>query len=98
MATQCKKKVASRAIFSYGCLVPKKIQVTEQELASLAKKFRSATGKNRAAAAHELGVAKPSLIQAEDSPKRSLFKLRKRIIEKYSAYKIVGPVYWLEKK
>lgn len=28
----------------------------------------------------------------------SLFKLRKRIIEKYSPYKVIGPVCWLEKK
>ena len=98
MPTSCKKKVASFEIFFYTSTVSKNISVTEKDLAALAMKYRVAAGKNRAAAARELGVARPSLIQAEDSPKKSLFKLRKRIIEKYSTYKVVGPVYWLEKK
>jgi len=38
------------------------------------------------------------LIHAEDFPEKSFFKLRKRIVEKYSIYKVVGPAYWLEKK
>ncbi len=51
-----------------------------------------------ARAARELGVSKPAVVQAENNPEKSFFKLRKRIIEKYSPYKLVGPVYWLEEK
>ncbi len=71
---------------------------TETELASLAKEFREKAGRNRAQAARELEVARPSVIQAEDSPERPLLKLRKRIVEKYSPYKVVGPFYRLQKK
>jgi DNA-binding XRE family transcriptional regulator len=72
--------------------------VTERELAALAKRYRIASGKNRAQAARELGVARPAIIYAEEAPEKSLFKLRKRIIEAYSPYKVVGPVFWLAKK
>ncbi len=71
---------------------------TESELASFAKKFRLATGKSRAQAARELGVARPTVFQAEENPELSLFKLRKRIIERYSPFKVIGPVYLLERK
>ena len=98
MTTFCKKKVALHPIFFYTCGVSKDSQVNETDLAALAKRCRVASGRNRAQAARELGVARPTLIQAEDSPAKSLFKLRKRIIEKYSRYKLVGPVYWLRQK
>jgi DNA-binding XRE family transcriptional regulator len=70
----------------------------EAALAALAKKYRQAAGKTMARAARELGVSKPAVVQAENNPEKSFFKLRKRIIEKYSPYKLVGPVYWLEEK
>jgi len=72
--------------------------ISERELASLARKFRIAAGKNRAEAARELGVARPSLIYAEDRPATSFTKLRCRMIEKYSPYQVQGPVFLLESK
>ena len=72
--------------------------ISEHDLAALAKKYRIAAGINRTDAARELGVARPSLIQAEDTPEKNLLKLRIRMIEKYSPYKVVGPVYSLQKK
>ena len=72
--------------------------VTEIELAALAKKYREASGKNRSEAARELGVARPTLIDAEDKPDASLTKLRIRIIEMYSSFRVIGPRFWLEKK
>jgi len=86
------------AIFFYGLPMPKKQLYAERELAALAKNFRVASGRNRAEAARELGVSRPSLIHAEDFPEKTFIKLRIRIIEKYSGYKVVGPAYWLEKK
>jgi len=78
--------------------MPKQKFITERDLATLANKFRMAAGKNRAEAARELGVARPSLIHAEDFPEKSFFKLRCRIIERYSPYRVKGPLYLLERK
>jgi DNA-binding XRE family transcriptional regulator len=72
--------------------------VDEADLAALAKKYREASGKNRAEAARELDVARPTLIQAEERPEMSLTKLRKRIIATYSLFEVAGPVYLLRKK
>ncbi len=73
-------------------------EIEEVRLAALAKQAREAAGKNRAEAARELRVARQSIIYAEDDPQKSFFKLRKRIIEKYSDYKVVGPIYYLQKR
>jgi DNA-binding XRE family transcriptional regulator len=71
--------------------------VGEAELASLARKHRIGAGKNRAEAARELGVARQSIIHAEDRPEKSFTKLRCRI-EAYSPYRVKGPVFLLEQK
>jgi DNA-binding XRE family transcriptional regulator len=78
--------------------MPKKQLFSEEALAAVAKRFRVASGKNRSEAARELGIARPSLIHAEDFPEKTFLKLRKRIIEKYSPFKVGGPGYWLERK
>jgi hypothetical protein len=72
--------------------------MTESDLAALAKKTRQAAGKRKAHAARELDVSPPSLYNAEERPEMSLHKLRIRMIETYSNYKVVGPVYYLERK
>ncbi len=72
--------------------------LSEKELADLAKKYRKATGKIRAEVARELGVARPTVVQAEENPELSLTKLRIRIIEAYSPYKVTGPWFKLEAK
>ena len=72
--------------------------LNEKELAALAKQFREASGKNRAEAARELGVSRVSIHRAEEEPEESLFKLRKRIIEKYSPFEVIGPVFHLKRK
>jgi DNA-binding XRE family transcriptional regulator len=73
-------------------------QLQESELAALAKKLREAAGKTRSQAAREMKVSQPSLFHAEESPEQSLFKLRKRMIEHYSPWKLVGPVFFLKRK
>jgi len=78
--------------------MPKKQLHSEKELAALAKQFRIAAGRNRSEAARELGVSRPSLIHAEDFPEKTFIKLRIRMIERYSPYKVTGPAYWLERK
>lgn len=70
----------------------------ERELAALAKRLRKAAGKTRAQAARDMKVSQPSLFHAEESPKQGLFKLRKRMIEHYSPFKLVGPTYALKRK
>lgn len=71
--------------------------LTENQLARLARQFREQAGKSRAAAARDMKVAQVSIFRAEENPEESLFKLRKRMIEKYSPYKVRGPVFLLEK-
>ena len=70
----------------------------EPELARLAKDAREAARKRKVDVARELKVAAPAVFNAEEKPDMSLTKLRIRMIETYSNYKVVGPVYYLEKK
>ncbi len=76
----------------------KKKLLDESGLAQLAKEFRKAAGKTKVAAAKELGVQHPAIFHAEESPNQSMLKLRIRIIEAYSPYKVIGPVFFLKKK
>jgi len=71
---------------------------SESELAALAKECRLKSGKRKFEAAEDLGVGRPTMQLAEENPEQSLTKLRIRIIEKYSPYRVVGPVYLLEKR
>ena len=43
-------------------------------------------------------VSQTSIFHAEESPEQGLIKLRMRMIEAYSKFKVRGPVYLLEKK
>ena len=75
-----------------------KKELTEADLAALAKKSRESAGRTRAEAAREMGVKHPSIFHAEESPDKSFLKLRKRMIETYSPYLVRGPLFFLEKK
>ena len=70
----------------------------ESELARLAKEARERAGKRKIEVARELDVAHPAIFNAEEKPELSLQKIRIRMIEAYSKYKVVGPVYYLERK
>jgi len=69
----------------------------ERKLAALARQFRQAAGKTQGEAARELRVSRPAIVQAENNPEKSFFKLRKRIIEQYSDQLVEGPVYVLRR-
>ena len=71
---------------------------SESELAALAKKFRKQSGMTKAALGRELGVSRATMQDAEERPGQSLAKLRIRIIERCSPYRITGPLYLLHKK
>ena len=75
-----------------------KALLTETRLARIAKCFREQAGKSRAQAAREMKVAQVSVFRAEENPEESLLKLRMRMIKAYSSFKVVGPVFFLEKK
>jgi DNA-binding XRE family transcriptional regulator len=77
--------------------MPKR-EVTEVELAALAKEFRKQAGKTKIEAAADLGVKRTSIQLAEENPEQSLTKLRVRMIAAYSPYQVVGPYYRLERK
>ena len=70
----------------------------DEELAALAKSYRLKSGKSKIEAARELGVARPTVQLAEENPEESLTALRRRMIEAYSPYEVVGPVYFLKRK
>ena len=72
--------------------------IEETALAALAKKYREAAGVSRTEASLEFDVARPTIFYAEEEPERGLHKLRKQIIEKYSQFEVIGPVYLLRKK
>jgi len=78
--------------------VAQKQPLAENHLIALAKRFRKQAGKTRAQAAREMRVAQTSIFNAEESPGQSLLKLRTRMIAAYSPFKVVGPVFYLEKK
>jgi hypothetical protein len=77
--------------------MPKEL-LTEMNLARIAKRFREQAGKSRAQTAREMKVAQVSVFRAEENPEESLLKLRMRMIEAYSEFKVRGPVFLLEKK
>jgi len=70
----------------------------ENDLAVLAKTFRRQAGRTRAHAARDMKVSQTSIFNAEETPDQSLIKLRMRMIETYSKFKVRGPVYFLEEK
>ena len=76
----------------------KEKSVSEKQLAALAKRFRKQAGKTRAQAAREMEVAQTSIFQAEEQPEQALLRLRTRMIEKYSDFKVIGPVFVLRPK
>jgi DNA-binding XRE family transcriptional regulator len=73
-------------------------QLSEQDLAAIAKRFRKQAGITRAQAARDMGVAQTSIFHAEESPGQSFLKLRSRMIEEYSPYQVTGPFFLLKKK
>lgn len=77
--------------------MPEKI-FAENQLAALAKRFRKEAGITRAQAARDMKVSQTSIFHAEESPEQGMVKLRSRMIEKYSPFKVVGPVFHLKKK
>jgi hypothetical protein len=78
--------------------MPQKQWLTDKDLAALAKKFREQAGKTRAEAGRELNVSHVSIHRAEENPEISLLKLRCRMIEQYSPFKVAGPVFLLKRK
>ena len=78
-------------------MAPKRM-LKETELAALAKKYRIESGLNKVEAAAALRVTPPTVHLAEESPEESLTKLRCRMIEKFSQFKVSGPLFMLQPK
>jgi hypothetical protein len=76
----------------------KKTFFRDFDLAALAKKTRKAAGKRNIDVAREFKVTPSAVCHAEERPKANFLKLRIRMIETYSKYKVVGPVYYLKRK
>lgn len=78
--------------------MPQKRLLTEKDLAALAKQLRKKADKTRAEAGRELGVSHVSIHRAEENPEESLLRLRMRMVETYSPFRVIGPVFYLEPK
>jgi DNA-binding XRE family transcriptional regulator len=78
--------------------MPRKAYLQAEELGPLAKELRLKTGMKKAQVARELGVGRPSIQLAEEDPEQSLTALRIRLIERFSSYEVLGPVYLLRRK
>ena len=78
--------------------MPLKQMLTEKDLAALAKNFRKKAGKSRAEAGRDMGVSHVSIHRAEENPEESLLRLRSKMIEAYSPFRVVGPVFYLQEK
>ena len=72
--------------------------VTEKRLAKLAKKAREQLKISKAELGRQLGASKGAIHQAEEYADMSLTKLRIRMIEKCSGFKVLGPMFLLEPK
>ena len=70
----------------------------ENDLAVLAKTFRRQASTTRAQAARDMKVSQTSIFNAEETPDQSLVKLRMRMIETHSKFKVRGPVYFAGRK
>jgi DNA-binding XRE family transcriptional regulator len=89
------------AYLRYFCIffpMQKNKLLSETDLAALAKRFRSEAGISKSEASRQLGVNRGTIQQAEEYPKTSLTRLRVKMIERYSPFTVVGPVYLLKKK
>jgi DNA-binding XRE family transcriptional regulator len=73
-------------------------QYRPEDLARLAKQLRKKAGKTRAEAAREMDVSQTSIFNAEETPDQGLTKLRVRMIEAYSQFKVLGPIFLLTQK
>jgi DNA-binding XRE family transcriptional regulator len=79
-------------------MLKKPVIMEENDLAVHAKLFRRQASTTRAQAARDMKVSQTSIFNAEETFDRSLVKLRIRMIEAYSKFKVRGPVFLLEEK
>jgi len=70
--------------------------LNEKQLTFLTKRIRKKAGISRAQAARDMDVSQTSIFHAEESPEQGLVKLRSRMIQKYSNFKVIGPVFYLK--
>lgn len=72
--------------------------IKRTDIPLLVKEMREQKGLSTAHIARDLGVPEPSITQAEAQPHRALFKLRKRILERFTGYTLDGPFYRVRRK
>jgi len=92
------KKCRQNEYICYGFIMSRKATMNENDLVVVAREFRRQAGRTRAQAARDMKVSQTSIFNAEETPDQSLVKLRMRMIETYSKFKVRGPVYLLEDK
>ena len=78
--------------------MPKPKSLSEKQLTAFAKRVREKAGLTRAEAARKMKVSQTSIFQAEEMPEQGLVKLRVRMIQTFSPYRVTGPVFLLKRK
>lgn len=68
------------------------------ELPHMAQRARQASGLSYQQAAQDLGTSEVQVEKAESQPYRSLFKLRRRMLERFTGYTLEGPFYRVKRK
>jgi DNA-binding XRE family transcriptional regulator len=95
---EARKMCSQSDYICYSVSMQKDEFLQEKDLIRLAKKYRKQAGIRRAQAARDMKVSQTTIFNAEESPKQALTKLRMRMIAAYSPFKVVGPVYLLERQ
>lgn len=72
--------------------------VSELGLMKLSKRMRTKAGISKAEAAKAMKVSYVSIYHAEEDSKQSLTNLRRRMVQRYSPYRVIGPVFLLKRK
>ena len=72
--------------------------IKRSDIPLIVKETREQKGLTTEHVARDLGVSEPSVAQAEAQPHRALFKLRKRILERFTEYTLDGPFYRVRRK
>jgi ribosome-binding protein aMBF1 (putative translation factor) len=72
--------------------------VSTRDLSDAVREARRLNGASMEQAADALGVSADKIDQAESQPYRALFKLRRKMLERFAGYTLDGPYYRIKRK
>lgn len=72
--------------------------IKASDLSEVVKEVREQEGLSHRELADALRITEPAVHEAEKQSQRARFRLRKRIIERYTGFTLDGPYYRLKRK